>query len=385
MKTYIFYTSTIFGKEIITGGTRRFLELLHGLLEKGDIIHLFVPKQAEIIGHPNLIRHNVYAFNSKILPNGLLNFVINYFKLLSINKLKYDRLITIGLPYALQCALLNLKKIVYIVWEDFIEYRLISLDQKRIPVFLKKYLKIVLIHIGKRLEKFTLLRVSKINVQCEFDKKNLLERHKEISERIINKFHILYNNVDPSWIISQNYLMKGKCKIRKESEVLKICFIGNIGDMRKGLHILLNAVERIIRIENGVELNIIGGGPLLNYYREKYKDFKQIHFFGSLPNPIPELIKNDLLIVPSLADSFPNTVMEALYFEVPVIGSNRGGIPEMLKFEELLFNVNDDSLYVKIKEIFKENILINYKELCKQRKLELSFDWINEMKHIFDL
>ena len=84
----------------------------------------------------------------------------------------------------------------------------------------------------------------------------------------------------------------------------------------------------------------------------------------------------DLLVVPSLADSCPNTVMEALYNEVPVIGSNAGGIPEILLHENALFELNVCSLKERILS-YKDNnkALHELKEQQKHRKDELTFDW----------
>ena len=382
MKIYVFYTSITFGKDKITGGTRRFLELIYGLLDKGDKIHLFVPQNAAIKEHSNLIRYNVYAFNSKVVANGVLNFIFNYNKLLSINKIDYDQLIVVGLPYALQCSLLNLKNIIFIIWEDFIGYRIISFEQKKLPKYFKNSFLLIYTTLINQLEKFSLLKASKIVVQCEYDKKIHLDRHSIIQDKLKNKFYVLFNNVNPSWILDQNWDTFQRNKYK--NEYTKICFLGNIDDIRKGLHILLDAIEKLLASNYKIELNIIGGGGLLDLYKGRYKNYKEIHFIGSLINPIPELLKNDLIVVPSLADSFPNTVMESLFYGLPVIGSNRGGIPEMLKYEELIFNIEGDSLYKKLKEIFDLDLLPYYKELGKKRKVDLTFDWVEGMKSIFD-
>jgi glycosyltransferase involved in cell wall biosynthesis len=42
----------------------------------------------------------------------------------------------------------------------------------------------------------------------------------------------------------------------------------------------------------------------------------------------------DLLVVPSLEDNFPNVILEASACALPVIGSNAGGIPEMIDHEK---------------------------------------------------
>jgi glycosyltransferase involved in cell wall biosynthesis len=72
--------------------------------------------------------------------------------------------------------------------------------------------------------------------------------------------------------------------------------------------------------------------------------------------------------------------MEAFFFDIPVIGSNRGGIPDMLKYQELIFEPTADELERKIKEIIDCNLIENYKGLCRKRKEYFTFDWVKEIE-----
>jgi glycosyltransferase involved in cell wall biosynthesis len=60
---------------------------------------------------------------------------------------------------------------------------------------------------------------------------------------------------------------------------------------------------------------------------------------------IAELLRAiDLLVVPSKGDNSPSVISEALMCGTRVIGSNRGGIPEMLDFNfDLLFDPESPS------------------------------------------
>ena len=49
----------------------------------------------------------------------------------------------------------------------------------------------------------------------------------------------------------------------------------------------------------------------------------------------------DLLLVPSRFDPLPTVVLEASLEGVPVIGTDKDGIPEMQVDEDMLFNVDD--------------------------------------------
>ncbi|MFX1589890.1 MAG: glycosyltransferase family 4 protein, partial [Promethearchaeota archaeon] len=192
----------------------------------------------------------------------------------------------------------------------------------------------------------------------------------------------LFNNVNPSWIEKYKDDIIKEPIIKKSNDNYTFHFIGNIDDTRKGLHLLLGASKKLLDNNYKVVIKIIGSGKLLDKYRDEYKDYPTISFLGYLPNPMKELKESDLLIVPSLADSFPNTIMEALYLEIPVIGSKKGGIPEMLEYDELLFEANVDSLYDKLYEIINNSSLEELRQLCIKRKKILTFNWAEKIKEL---
>ncbi len=59
------------------------------------------------------------------------------------------------------------------------------------------------------------------------------------------------------------------------------------------------------------------------------------------------------VIVPSLwLENYPNTVLESIANKTLVIGSNRGGIPELIGNSDLLFDITkEDDLYHKIQYV----------------------------------
>ncbi|GHT06110.1 glycosyl transferase [Bacteroidia bacterium] len=81
--------------------------------------------------------------------------------------------------------------------------------------------------------------------------------------------------------------------------------------------------------------------------------------------------KMDAVIVPStFEDPFPTTVLEAMFFAKPVIGTQMGGIPEMIQDKEtgFLVNKNDaDDLAAKISYFIDNQNVIN--EMGEKGKL----------------
>jgi glycosyltransferase involved in cell wall biosynthesis len=60
----------------------------------------------------------------------------------------------------------------------------------------------------------------------------------------------------------------------------------------------------------------------------------------------------DALVVPSLMESFPNVILEAMMLKVPVVGTAVGGIGEMLS--------NDKGILIKAKKISALSSAIEY-------------------------
>jgi len=105
-------------------------------------------------------------------------------------------------------------------------------------------------------------------------------------------------------------------------------FIGSLM-ASKGIELLLDTFVR--HAPAAWRLVVAGSGKMEYevYLKARYRH-DRVTFIGRVP---PETFFNqvDITIVPSLwEDTFPGVVFESFFFGVPVLGSNRGGIPEMI-------------------------------------------------------
>jgi glycosyltransferase involved in cell wall biosynthesis len=78
------------------------------------------------------------------------------------------------------------------------------------------------------------------------------------------------------------------------------------------------------------DIEIVIFGTSYNKEMTAYIPFKS-HFLGTLRDEYSLTIlynSLDVFVIPSLADNFPNTILESLACNVPVVGFNIGGIPE---------------------------------------------------------
>ncbi len=373
MERYLFYTSDNYHDHSLTGGNKRYIEILNSLIDNDDEVFLLAPKDINLPKKDSLQILPIKPCKSKILPNGLLNFLLNRKVFKRAKKLNVDRTVLFSFPYGIQGALAGLPDIVLFLREDYFEYKKYS-PASKITIF-----KPVINYFFRVLERFSLIKAGKIIVQCNYDKQAIISRHPKLQPSIEPKIVVLPNNVNPSWIRKNNVK---KINNKEGSNVYEIAFVGNVDNYRKGLHILLEAMEKLLQKKYPVKLNLIGSGQLIEKYRLKYLNAEQIEFHGRKDEPMKHLTEQDLLVVPSLADSFPNTIMEGLYLEIPVIGSRRGGIPEMLKYKELLFEPEEEALFTKIARMIDENLFESYRQLCVQRKNALTFDWGAEMRKL---
>lgn len=110
-------------------------------------------------------------------------------------------------------------------------------------------------------------------------------------------------------------------------EILKILYVGHV-DYRKGVHHLLNVVNKM---EN-VELDLYGvyheDSPI--YKENKFKG--NIHFHGFVtPDKLPDIYRNsDVFVFPSTNDGFGLVVVEAMACGLPVICSDNAGAADLI-------------------------------------------------------
>jgi glycosyltransferase involved in cell wall biosynthesis len=138
----------------------------------------------------------------------------------------------------------------------------------------------------------------------------------------------------------------------------------------KGIDILLNAISLIKRNNkiNNVTLCIVGFDPSYNpdytYRLNKIIDENNISeniiWFGINDN-VPEILAaGDIFIQPSRSEAISMSIMEAGMAGLPAIGSNTGGIPEVILNGKtgFVFNANDHTDLAKYTMLLIDNELL---------------------------
>jgi len=110
-----------------------------------------------------------------------------------------------------------------------------------------------------------------------------------------------------------------------------ILFVGGMHP-RKGVDDLINAFGIIARQFPQAHLYLIGSGPFQPDYERLAAQAKdQISFCGHMPDPRPYLLGGDIFVLASHAEPAGLVLSEAREAGCAVIGTDVGGIPEMLE------------------------------------------------------
>jgi glycosyltransferase involved in cell wall biosynthesis len=124
-------------------------------------------------------------------------------------------------------------------------------------------------------------------------------------------------------------------KIHKQAETIRIVFMKSLLGIY-GPHILLHAVALSKRKGTNITLDLFGDGPdeeNLKRLSRRLGISEIVFFRGRLPlNQIAsKYMEYDIMAMPSLSESFGVAALEASSVGLPVIASNVGGIPEVVK------------------------------------------------------
>ncbi len=214
-----------------------------------------------------------------------------------------------------------------------------------------------------RILQSTLKHADKIIATTSLYAKNsiILSKFSEKIEIIPNGVNV--NHFQPG---TSSKMTRELLNLEKDTKV--ITFVGRLVRY-KGIPYLLKAIPSILNQIKNCQFLIIGDGPLrrsLEEFTKKLKISDNVKFLGSIPNFNLPLIYSvsDIFVLPSISSSegFGIVLIEAMSCEVPVIASNVGGIPNVIKN-------NETGLIIKPRNSFEiKNSIIKLLENEKLRK-----------------
>lgn len=164
--------------------------------------------------------------------------------------------------------------------------------------------------------------------------------------------------------------------------VLKIGFIGTLCDP-KGIKLL---IEAFLKTSINASLLIAGTGSTkyTNELKEMTKQDHRISLLGFV-KPSDFYKQIDLLVIPSLwHDTLPGVAIESCAYNVPVIASNMGGLPEVIKdgINGKLISPTIENIYMSIMFYYDNPDLLNEQKKNSRNSVENTF--LNSSKMLSD-
>ena len=182
--------------------------------------------------------------------------------------------------------------------------------------------------------------------------------NKEIENNLIKmevnetKIDLIPNGTD---IVNVNSRRTKKIDLKN----INILFVGRL-IAHKRVDIILRLVHHFRNSSLNIKASLVGDGPDKDRLKElayKLNIIENIKFLGykSSPDTFEEMINHDLLVHPSAMEGFSNSIAESMSIGLPVISSNVGAAPDIIKngengfifysFEDLLdifHNISND-------------------------------------------
>ena len=154
-----------------------------------------------------------------------------------------------------------------------------------------------------------------------------------------DKIVTVYNGIDFSKFDSIDRV-EARDNIRRELGLDDGTFlVGTVARLRrvKGVEYLIEAAKHVVERVPDARFLIVGDGPRKAEleYKVKQLDLSSRSIFAGTRGDVPAILSAlDLFVLPSLSEALGIAVIEALLMRVPVVATNVGGVPEIVKSGE---------------------------------------------------
>lgn len=185
--------------------------------------------------------------------------------------------------------------------------------------------------------------------------------------------------VIPNGIDLEKFVNISRKNLLLSNYTKKILFVGRLHPV-KGVRYLIEAMKIIKEKDLYAKLIIVGDGEereKLQKLANKMGLLDSITFTGQIPNQNVSqyMAMSDILVLPSLSEGFPNVILEAMAFGIPIVATNVGGVIEIMENGVNGFLVkpgNPDQIAQKVLFLFNNKDMIkmisnNNKKLVKQQ------------------
>jgi glycosyltransferase involved in cell wall biosynthesis len=176
-------------------------------------------------------------------------------------------------------------------------------------------------------------------------------------KRLIS-INIPYGSVKNKFVISYNGAFDSYKNEKKYQEFTFVSTGRLVTD--KGIGELIDAFDRFSKEVDGSRLYLLSDGPEREKFERQAKSNPAIHFLGYKQNPLDYVAKSHVFLLPTYHEGFSLALVEACMLGLPVIATNVGGNPEIIRDHEtgLLVPIkNTDKLYKAMIELYNDEKL----------------------------
>jgi glycogen(starch) synthase len=161
-----------------------------------------------------------------------------------------------------------------------------------------------------------------------------------------------------------------------------ILFVGRLVQ-EKGVHLLIDAVPKILHYYPKAKFVIAGRGPAEDYLRNKAVDLgiaNRIYFTGYIDDRTRDFLyrEADVAVFPSIYEPFGMVVLEAMAAMTPVVVADVGGLSEIVVHERnglKFYTGNAGSLADNVLRLLHETELADRLAAAAKREISALYTW----------
>lgn len=230
----------------------------------------------------------------------------------------------------------------------------------------EEYLSVLRIHYQKEiisaiLWKYALLFFN----QCDAILAPSVETSKELKKQGVKRpVYVIPNSIDENKIVKVGQAELELLRMRHKLQKHVLLYVGRVS-AEKSLDILIKSFATVLKTSQDVTLLIVGHGPKMKnliLLTKELKITKRVVFTGQI---IPEKLLTlgyyqlaDAFVTASSSEVLPISVIEAMYFGLPIVGVAKRGVAEMVRGVGLLSPVGDTKkLAANMSRIISDDIL----------------------------
>ncbi|OGY94213.1 MAG: hypothetical protein A2406_01915 [Candidatus Komeilibacteria bacterium RIFOXYC1_FULL_37_11] len=320
---------------------------------------------------PKIIRHFIF-------------FVKMFIKLLSSDLVLAQDPVSVGLPSLVAAKILRKKMIIRFVGDYAWEQSAQRFGVKdSIDVFQNNKYSFK-IEFLRWIQVFVLNHVDKIITPSIY--------FGELAKKLVNnkdKVIAIYNGIDTSLPVLGHE--EARKKLGLNSEEIILFSAGRLVSW-KGFELLIDLLPDLLKQNNRYRLMIVGDGPDMSKLRQKVMDLKlegKVYLVGYLDREdlLVNLQAADIFVLNTGFESFSFQVVEAMYYNIPVITTNVCSLPEVIanNKEGILVDYNNKEQIRKAIEKFLVDTSFRQEIIKNAKKKSAYFSIKKTLDNLFEV